>query len=82
MPDDHASSTRAVADRLTASGENAARRVRVLLPLPLPEALDYLAPEGHVAAASPAASCGSRSGSAVWSASSGTGRATSFRRSG
>src|SRR5271170_7006692 len=37
MPDDHASSR---------EQETAARRVRVLLPLPLPEALDYLAPEG------------------------------------
>ena len=30
----------------SARQETAARRVRVLLPLPLPEALDYLAPEG------------------------------------
>src|SRR5271169_2748551 len=37
MPDDHASSR---------EQETAVRRVRVLLPLPLPEALDYLAPEG------------------------------------
>src|SRR5260370_32179042 len=37
MPDDHASSR---------EQETAARRVRVLLPLPLREALDYLAPEG------------------------------------
>src|SRR5437868_7678328 len=37
MPDDHASSR---------EQETAARRIRVLLPLPLPEALDYLGPEG------------------------------------
>ena len=37
MADDHASSR---------EQETAARRIRVLLPLPLPEALDYLGPEG------------------------------------
>ena len=42
MPDDHASSPR---QRRPEPGLPA-RRVRVLLPLPLPEALDYLAPEG------------------------------------
>ena len=45
MPDDHASSREPLpighCDR-----ELPARRVRVLLPLPLPEALDYLVPEG------------------------------------
>ena len=45
MPDDHASSREPLP---IGDGERqtAARRVRVLLPLPLPEALDYLAPEG------------------------------------
>ena len=45
MPDDHASSCE---PSPIAAGEReiAARRVRVLLPLPLPETLDYLAPEG------------------------------------
>ena len=52
MPDDHASS----ADPPIAGGSDAAaptgeqsvalRHIRVLLPLPLPAALDYLAPEG------------------------------------
>jgi primosomal protein N' (replication factor Y) len=50
MPDDHASSP----DPPPLSGaeqerpEDATCRIRVLLPLPLPEALDYLAPEGGV----------------------------------
>src|SRR5580693_7437902 len=45
MPDDHASSRE---PSPIGAGEQgtAARRVRVLLPLPLAEALDYLAPEG------------------------------------
>ena len=42
MPDDHASSP----EPLSPDGETAERRVRVLLPLPLSEALDYLADEG------------------------------------
>src|SRR5262245_13283427 len=42
MPDDHASSP----ELLSPDGEAAERRIRVLLPLPLPEALDYLAPQG------------------------------------
>ncbi|HEX3521709.1 MAG TPA: primosomal protein N', partial [Stellaceae bacterium] len=45
MPDDHASS-REPSPIGVGHQETAARRVRVLLPLPLPEALDYLAPEG------------------------------------
>src|ERR1700748_56362 len=48
MPDDHASS----GDPTAIGGdkhEAGARRVRGLLPLPLPEALDYLAPEGDSA---------------------------------
>src|SRR6202043_3930231 len=45
MPDDHASS-REPSSIGAGEQETAARRVRVLLPLPLPEALDYLAPEG------------------------------------
>ena len=45
MPDDHASS-REPSPIGGGEQETAARRVRVLLPLPLPEALDYLAPEG------------------------------------
>ena len=44
MPDDHASS-REPSPIGAGEHETAARRVRVLLPLPLPEALDYLAPE-------------------------------------
>jgi primosomal protein N' (replication factor Y) len=44
MPDDHASS-REPSPIGVGKQEVAARRVRVLLPLPLPEALDYLAPE-------------------------------------
>ena len=44
MPDDHASS-REPSPIGAGEQETAARRVRVLLPLPLPEALDYLAPE-------------------------------------
>jgi len=54
MPDDHASS----ADRPIVCGADgsgrpdrelaADRHVRVLLPLPLPSALDYLAPDGGV----------------------------------
>jgi primosomal protein N' (replication factor Y) len=51
MPDDHASSTdptaRGAADQERPESETAAAcRIRVLLPLPLPEALDYLAPQG------------------------------------
>ena len=50
MPDDHASSTdpTIVCGAAAAPGERPAgdRHVRVLLPLPLPAALDYLAPEG------------------------------------
>jgi primosomal protein N' (replication factor Y) (superfamily II helicase) len=45
MPDDHASS-REPSPIGVGEQEVAARRVRVLLPLPIPEALDYLAPEG------------------------------------
>src|SRR5438477_9841626 len=49
MPDNDASSPADVCDcGEAAEGESApgsARRVRVLLPLPLPAALDYLAPE-------------------------------------
>jgi primosomal protein N' (replication factor Y) len=45
MPDDHASS-REPSPIGAGEHETAARRVRVLLPLPLPAALDYLAPEG------------------------------------
>jgi primosomal protein N' (replication factor Y) (superfamily II helicase) len=45
MPDDHASS-REPSPIGAGEQETTARRVRVLLPLPLPEALDYLAPEG------------------------------------
>src|SRR5690242_15825780 len=41
MPDDHASSPEVG----PAGAGTAGLRVRVLLPLPLPEALDYLAPE-------------------------------------
>ena len=44
MPDDHASSREP--RHRAGERETAARRVRVLLPLPLPEALDYFAPEG------------------------------------
>ena len=50
MPDDHASSTDlpiVCGVAATPSEKPAAfRQVRVLLPLPLPDALDYLAPEG------------------------------------
>jgi primosomal protein N' (replication factor Y) len=49
MPDDHASSrdqTYCGAAQEQPGGGSAARRIRVLLPLPLPEPLDYLAPEG------------------------------------
>src|SRR5580658_2537024 len=48
MPDRHASSAAAATVRRDAEDEGpaAARRVRVLLPLPLPDALDYLMPEG------------------------------------
>src|ERR1700730_905312 len=45
MPDDHAI-PREPSPIGAGEQETAARRVRVLLPLPLPEALDYLAPEG------------------------------------
>src|SRR4051794_21734064 len=45
MPDDHASSREPLPIGV-GEEEKAARRVRALLPLPLPEALDYLAPEG------------------------------------
>ena len=45
MPDDHASS-REPSPIGVGQQEVLARRVRVLLPLPLPEALDYLAAEG------------------------------------
>ena len=45
MPDDHASS-REPSPIGVGQQKALARRVRVLLPLPLPEALDYLAPEG------------------------------------
>ncbi len=45
MPDDHTSS-REPTPIGVCQQETAVRRVRVLLPLPLPEALDYLAPEG------------------------------------
>src|ERR1700745_1514910 len=45
MPDDHASS-REPSPIGVSQQEVLVRRVRVLLPLPLPEALDYLAPEG------------------------------------
>src|SRR5260370_13479904 len=50
MPDDHASSTdpaaRGAAEQERRESETATHRIRVLLPLPLPEALDYLAPQG------------------------------------
>src|SRR5215472_12779331 len=50
MPDDHASSTDPpiVCGVAATPGEKPAalRQVRVLLPLPLPDALDYLAPQG------------------------------------
>jgi primosomal protein N' (replication factor Y) len=50
MPDDHASSTdpaRGAAEHERREGETTATgRIQVLLPLPLPEALDYLAPQG------------------------------------
>src|SRR3954470_19886848 len=45
MPDDHASSREPLPIGV-GEQETAARRIRVLLPLPLPEALDYLGPEG------------------------------------
>jgi len=45
MPDDHASSREPLPVGRGDRGSTA-RRVRVLLPLPLPEALDYLIPEG------------------------------------
>jgi primosomal protein N' (replication factor Y) len=51
MPDDHASSpdpTRDSGVNDRSGGETATRCVRVLLPLPLPAALDYLAPAGAV----------------------------------
>jgi len=49
MPDDHASSTdpEIVCPAARPSEKSAVRHVRVLLPLPLPAALDYLAPEGE-----------------------------------
>jgi primosomal protein N' (replication factor Y) len=55
MPDRHASSAAAAPVRRCAEDERpaapagGARRVRVLLPLPLPAALDYLIPEGEAA---------------------------------
>src|SRR5271166_4724670 len=52
MPDDHAS-YREPSPIGFGEQEKSARRVRVLLPLPLPEALDYLAPEGVPVGASP-----------------------------
>jgi primosomal protein N' (replication factor Y) len=45
MPDDHASS-REPSPIGIGERETVGRRIRVLLPLPLPEALDYLIPEG------------------------------------
>ncbi|MFL5266430.1 MAG: primosomal protein N' [Stellaceae bacterium] len=42
MPDDHSSS----AEPAPPEGRTAGHRIRVLLPLPLPQALDYLVPEG------------------------------------
>src|SRR5215469_1551856 len=45
MPDDHASSREPLPVGRYDRGSTA-RRVRVLLPLPLPDALDYLVPEG------------------------------------
>src|SRR5215469_15817781 len=45
MPDDHASSPEPMTFN-AGERDRAARRVRVLLPLPLPAALDYLAPAG------------------------------------
>src|SRR5216684_298666 len=49
MPDDHASSTdpaaHGAAEQERRESETATHRIRVLLPLPLPEALDYLAPQ-------------------------------------
>jgi primosomal protein N' (replication factor Y) len=52
MPDDHASSAepQIVGDAAAPPGDKPAslRHLRVLLPLPLPAALDYLAPEGMV----------------------------------
>ena len=53
MPDDHASSAdppiAGDSDAAAPMGEQTAalRHIRVLLPLPLPAALDYLAPEGE-----------------------------------
>src|SRR5947209_15101327 len=52
MPDDHASS-REPSPIGFGEQEKPGRRVRVLLPLPLPEALDYLAPEGASVGTSP-----------------------------
>src|ERR1700730_16394435 len=50
MPDDHTSPTdpaaRGTAEQERRESESAIPRVRVLLPLPLAEALDYLAPQG------------------------------------
>src|SRR6266481_806605 len=50
MPDDHASSTDpaapGAAEQERRESETATHRIRVLLPLPLPEVLDYLAPQG------------------------------------
>ena len=48
MPDDHAS-YREPSPIGGGEQETAPRRLRVLLPLPLPEALDYLAPESAAA---------------------------------
>ena len=50
MPDDHTSSTdpaaRGTAEQERRESESATHRIRVLLPLPLAEALDYLVPQG------------------------------------
>src|SRR5215813_9124092 len=46
MPEDHASSADPPIVRAPPGEVSAVRHVRVLLPLPLPAALDYLVPEG------------------------------------
>src|SRR5689334_4420293 len=55
MPEDHASfpdpAPRRAAEEAQEDGRIVSLRVRVLLPLPLPEALDYLAPVGAAAPA-------------------------------
>src|SRR5437763_14953383 len=57
MPDDHASS-REPSPIGFGEQDKPARRVRVLLPLPLPKARDYLVPEGAPEGASEGTSVG------------------------